>query len=114
MHCLLPIRLLSCFYCLCAAAGRLPPVVMKLDVEGEEYALFPALMLSGGLCDISVLFLEAHGEAFRSADGVNMTMQQMEESFARMRKANPHCRVQVQNLDDESFYGGKAIPFPAV
>jgi hypothetical protein len=87
---------------------------MKLDVEGEEYALFPGLMLSGGLCDISVLFLEVHHEAFRSADGANMTMQQMEEDFAKMRKANLDCRVEVQNLDDESFLDGKAIPFPAV
>jgi hypothetical protein len=87
---------------------------MKLDVEGEEYALFPALMLSGGLCDISILFLEVHREAFRSAEGVDMTMQEMQQAFAKMRKANPQCRVEVQDLDDESFLDGKAIPFPAV
>ncbi|WIA32061.1 hypothetical protein OEZ86_002913 [Tetradesmus obliquus] len=97
-----------------AATGRLPPVVMKLDVEGEEYALFPALLLSGGLCDISVLFLEVHGESFRNADGVNMTMPHMQQAFATMRKANPPCRVQVQDLDDETFLNSKAIPFPSV
>jgi hypothetical protein len=87
---------------------------MKLDVEGEEYALFPALMLSGGLCDISVLFLELHPEAFRSAQGVNMTMPEMQQTFAAMRKAHPQCRVDVQDLDDESFLNSKDVPFPTV
>jgi hypothetical protein len=28
---------LHCLYCTACTAGRRPPVVMKLDVEGEEY-----------------------------------------------------------------------------
>jgi hypothetical protein len=95
-----------------AAAGRLPPVVMKLDVEGEEYALFPGLLVSGALCDLSMLFLEVHREEFRGVDGVNMTMADMEQLFAKVRKANPHCRVNVTDLDDESYLDGKAIPLP--
>ena len=39
------------------AAGH---VVMKLDVEGAEYAVSPALLASGVLCDIDYLFLEMH------------------------------------------------------
>jgi hypothetical protein len=38
---------LCCMACTACPAGRRPPVVMKLDVEGEEYAIFPGLMLSG-------------------------------------------------------------------
>jgi hypothetical protein len=87
---------------------------MKLDVEGEEYALFPGLVVSGAMCDLSMLFLEVHREEFRGADGVDLTMTAMEEVFDTMRKANPHCRVNVTNLDDESYLDGKAIPLPEV
>jgi hypothetical protein len=87
---------------------------MKMDMEGEENALFPALMLSGSLCDISVLFLEVHLKTFRSAEGVDMTMPEMQLAFAKMRKANPQCRVEVGDMDDEPYLDGKAIPFPTV
>uniref|UniRef100_A0A383WDS8 Uncharacterized protein n=1 Tax=Tetradesmus obliquus TaxID=3088 RepID=A0A383WDS8_TETOB len=88
--------------------------VMKLDVEGEEYALFPGLLLSGGLCDLNVLFLEPHREEFRGEGGVKMQISEMEEVFAKMRKANPHCTVKVTDLDDESYLDGKAILLPEV
>jgi hypothetical protein len=85
---------------------------MKLDVEGEEYALFPGLVVSGALCDLDMLFLEAHREEFRSADGVNMTIPDMERLFDQMRKGNSHCKVNVTDLDDETYLDGKAIPLP--
>lgn len=56
------------------ATGRLPPVVMKLDVQGAECSLLPGLMLTGAPCDISILFLEVHSRSMRSDEGVNMTV----------------------------------------
>lgn len=41
--------------------GALPPkVLMKVDIEGHEYALLPHLILTGALCKIDVAFYEHH------------------------------------------------------
>jgi hypothetical protein len=88
---------------------------MKLDVEGEEYTLFPALMLTGGLCQLSMLFLEAHPWwRFGNTTGavVNMKMSDMQDVFDRLRKANPYCNVEVLPLDDESYLDGDKVPLP--
>ena len=42
------------------AAGIKPRVLMKLDIEGSEYEVLPALMESGALCHIDTIFLEWH------------------------------------------------------
>jgi hypothetical protein len=57
-------------------------------------------MLSGGLCDVSLLFMEVHRESFRSADGVRSNITDMQATFATMHKANPHCRVQIMTLEN--------------
>lgn len=95
-------------------AGVLPPVAMKLDVEGEEYSLVPGLMLSGGLCDLSTVFLEVHpAQHVRNNSGAPaMTMPEMQAAFAKLRAASPQCRVEISNLDDESYLDGKEIPLP--
>lgn len=97
-----------------AVAGTMPPVAMKLDVEGEEYSLVPGLMLSGGLCDLSTVFLEVHPIVMAQDNGraPQMTMPEVEASFAKLRNASPQCRVQLVNLDDETYLDGKAIPLP--
>jgi hypothetical protein len=40
--------------------GKRPPKGMKMDVEGEEQALLPALITNGALCDLSMVALEVH------------------------------------------------------
>jgi hypothetical protein len=92
------------------------PVAMKQDVEGQEYALFPALLTNGGLCDLDVLFLEPHPEHFRTDDGllVGLSLADMEKAFHELRKANPWCKVQVMYLDDETYpYANVEISLPA-
>ena len=42
------------------AAGITPRVLMKLDIEGSEYEVLPALMETGALCHINTIFLEWH------------------------------------------------------
>ncbi|WIA44390.1 hypothetical protein OEZ86_007159 [Tetradesmus obliquus] len=94
------------------STGRRPPVVMKLDVEGEEYALLPGLMLSGGLCELDMLFMEQHDPKMRSADGIKMKLKDMEKLFARLRSARPGCKVNITDLDDESYVNGRLVPLP--
>lgn len=95
--------------------GKRPPVGMKMDVEGEEYALLPALITSGGLCDLTMIYLEPHRMEFRDADGkaVNMTIPAIDQAFSNMRKANPWCTVQYSHLDDETYYNAaRDMPLP--
>lgn len=93
----------------------MPPVAMKLDVEGEEYSLVPGLMVNGGLCDVSIVFMELHPFAVRNNTGVpNMTMADMEAAFSKLRVASPGCRVNISHLDDETYLDGKAIALPAL
>lgn len=93
-------------------SGRVPPLMMKLDVEGAEYSLLPGLLLTGTLCDMDVLCMEPHSEAFRNEDGVNMTIPDMLSVFHKMRKAHPTCRVSLVDLDDETYFNGTQIPLP--
>ncbi|GBG00399.1 hypothetical protein Rsub_13336 [Raphidocelis subcapitata] len=94
--------------------GKRPPVGMKLDVEGAEYALLPALITNGGLCELSMIYMEAHKEEFRDADGkaVNMSIAEMDGAFERMRRANLKCGVQYTHLDDETYIVGYKVPLP--
>ncbi|GBF98964.1 hypothetical protein Rsub_12610 [Raphidocelis subcapitata] len=94
--------------------GRRPPAGMKLDVEGAEYALLPALITNGGLCDLSMVYMEAHTEEFRETNGkaVNMSIAAMDEAFEHMRRANPKCTVNYTHLDDETHRLGYKIPLP--
>lgn len=95
--------------------GKRPPVGMKLDVEGEEYALLPAMITNGALCDLAMVYIEPHGADFRVGAGaaVNMTFDDIMTAFNNMRKANPRCDVQVKIMDDETFADAyKTIPLP--
>lgn len=95
--------------------GKRPPVGIKLDVEGEEYALVPAMITNGALCDLTMVYMEAHWLYFRSAAGVavNMTFEEIQTVFDKMRTANPRCGVQLLRMDDEAYYSAdKAITLP--
>jgi hypothetical protein len=95
--------------------GRRPPSGMKMDVEGEEYALLPSLITNGGLCDLSMIFMELHRPEMTTPDGllVNITAAEMEDAFAKMRKANPRCTVDYTHLDDESYlHADTEVPLP--
>jgi len=94
------------------STGQHSPVLMKLDVEGEEYSLLPGLMLTGALCDINSMYMEAHPESMRNKDGVNMSVVEMWNVFEKMRKANPRSVINMANMDDETYLQGHSIPFP--
>jgi len=50
-------------------SAALPPaVVMKLDVEGEEYNVLPNMLAHGVLCQLDAVFLEYHDASTRHRD----------------------------------------------
>jgi len=103
-----------------------PKVVMKLDVEGVEYVIFPDLLVTGALCDtIDFLMGEFHHDKRNhimypmnlTVDGKYKLNDQKEgETFAsqmlrfvEITKAN--CKTAVSLEDDES-YGSDPNPLP--
>lgn len=97
-----------------ADSGKRPPTGMKMDVEGEEQALLPALITNGALCDLSMIALEPHPDG-RSETGkaVQMTLASIEDAFAKMRRVNSECKVQYTHMDDETYlHVDKDVPLP--
>jgi hypothetical protein len=93
--------------------GQRLPLGMKMDIEGEEYAMLPALITSGGLCDMSMLYVETHPTSYATETGkaVGMTIPAIEKSFEQMRRANPRCSVRYMHLDDETYlYADTQVP----
>jgi FkbM family methyltransferase len=92
--------------------GKFPKVFMKLDIEGAEYEVFPAMAVSGGLCLMDLIFIEWHGEgARRKLPGhVDMKTSELISSFNKLKATYPNCKVEIAPLDDESYVDGTQIP----
>jgi len=94
--------------------GKAPPVMMKLDIEGAEFVVMPALMVSGALCHVDLVFAEWHDDRMRLAmpGRSNMSASEMHEAFEGLRSTtNNECKVKFMELDDETYVDGTAIPF---
>ena len=97
------------------STGSRLPVGMKIDVEGEEYALLPALITSGGLCEMEMVYIELHKKSFRTEAGkaVGMLLPAIEKNFQKMRVANPRCTVNYTHVDDETYlHADVEVPLP--
>jgi FkbM family methyltransferase len=81
-----------------------PKVLMKMDIEGMEYAVIPDLVASGALCEtVDCITYEFHFGSSESKTGVKSMMQSVE--------MNPNCITRFMDLDDETYlYDGE--PFP--
>jgi hypothetical protein len=64
---------------------------MKLDVEGAEYIVMPALILSGALCHIDLIFAEWH-EGMTNPGSAKITKEDTSHAFKSMRVAHPAAR----------------------
>jgi hypothetical protein len=85
---------------------------MKMDIEGAEYTVFPAIAISGALCHINLIFLEWHKESFRlnMPEHVDMNKKQLLDAFDKFRVTYPSCLVDISAVDDESYVDGTRIP----
>lgn len=91
-----------------------PRVVMKLDIEGGEYAVLPPLITQGVLCQLDYAWTEVHDgqsqEHGALARAAGLPKQLVAGGFRRtfrwlMQAASvaPGCRVVVHDDSDESF-----------
>ena len=93
-----------------------PRVVMKFDIEGSEYKVFPDLFMTGVLCNtVHFMFGEFHQTAHHhnlfpmnlTSDGQNVLELKrawlLAESFVRMVEITEHCVTRIKMVDDESY-----------
>ena len=72
-------------------------VLMKMDIEGSEFELLPKLVMRGAACDLDMIFVETHPKLASS--------QQLEtyKHATALIGSVPSCKVQLNELDDESY-----------
>jgi hypothetical protein len=96
-------------------------VMIKMDIEGEEYSLLPALVSSGVLCrTVDVLLVEWHVRNSRwFLKGVLPLPIDREKVLAFQRSvkllltlSKPACRTDMRKLDDESYMGDTLVSHP--
>jgi len=88
--------------------GGEPKVVMKMDIEGAEYSLFPSMIVRGALCNLDLIFDEWHPTMQKTLpEYVHMTQAAMVDAFKEMRRTSPTCKVKLLNLDDETWNRAK-------
>jgi hypothetical protein len=93
-------------------------VVMKLDIEGLEYLVYPSLIETRAICGIDLVFGEFHfkqnffpldfRESFNSSKVIlspNDAKTEMTRILKRI-EALPYCGVKVLNVDDEAYAYG--------
>ncbi|KAL7460291.1 hypothetical protein ACHAXS_000755 [Conticribra weissflogii] len=104
-----------------------PKVVMKMDIEGIEYRVFPDLLLTGALCDtIDFLMGEFHyGPGDHNKFPMNLTSdgkhslkhrkegQSLASEMFRMVEITENCKTVISLEDDES-YGTDPIALPTL
>lgn len=103
--------------------SKIQHFLCKMDIEGEEYNLLPALISSGLICHIDLLTVEYHlSRSPRFQSGFLQTMKRGEvaefqrniSSFIDRFSSTKPCKTQVIKLDDELYHGDNLMtnPFP--
>lgn len=95
-------------------------ILCKMDIEGEEYNLLPALISSGYVCLINTLTVEFHlSRSSRFQDGFikNFKRHEIAEFQKNLKnytsKYNPNgCKTEFIKLDDELYHSDNLLQNP--
>ena len=89
-----------------------PKVLMKMDVEGMEYAVLPDLVTSGAVCEtVDCITYEFHPSRKQIPGEDLWADKKRVEPVMQSVQRNPNCITQFVGLDDESYlHDGQ--PFP--
>jgi FkbM family methyltransferase len=89
-----------------------PKVLMKMDIEGMEYAVIPDLVASGALCEtVDCITYEFHHSKSEFRHSISETAMKDVKSMIQSVEMNPNCITRFMLLDDESYlFDGE--PFP--
>jgi hypothetical protein len=100
-----------------------PKVVMKLDVEGMEFAMLPDLIVSGALCStVDLVFGEfhysskfypmhfkKHGLYFNNSE----TSWRFQDAALRLMEASGSCKTKYDRGPDDETYLADGMPLPS-
>mmetsp|Transcript_20768 Transcript_20768/g.46299 ORF Transcript_20768/g.46299 Transcript_20768/m.46299 type:complete len:426 (-) Transcript_20768:30-1307(-) len=83
------------------------PIVMKLDIEGVEFDVVPALLATGLLCQLSLLFCEWH-ETYRLERPELSALSAADWVLALRHTIHrtPGCLTRLPSTDDETYHDG--------
>ncbi|KAG5178879.1 major facilitator superfamily domain-containing protein [Tribonema minus] len=93
-----------------SADADAPKFAMKMDIEGGEEIVIPALVVSGALCELDVAYIEFHGFFGAVPTPTNINFQ---DQLPKLVGSYPHCRVRIVAMDDETYYDDEQ-PLPHV
>ena len=97
-----------------------PKVIMKVDVEGTEYAMLPDLMLSGAMCGIDIMFGEFHPK-FAPLDfpgqriplSTEVETREFQGALTKVIPSSRNCNTVFLMADDEQYlHDGMPLPVP--
>ena len=81
-------------------------VVVKMDIEGAEFAVLSALLSSGVLCSLDVIYTEFHNHMspglLRSLSTPERPIQ-YSHILQMIVDASTICKTRIERLDDESY-----------
>ena len=81
---------------------RAPNVIMKYDVEGMEFDLFPDLLATGALCrNVDYAFGEIH--PFKWDGGDRRNIKKLQRTLANWKAADKCKTKQIAMIDDETY-----------
>jgi len=86
------------------AGSRAGRIVMKLDVEGQEGTILPALLETGVLCEVDFAFFEFHADSFKRAAKLK------ECANATTEESRSACRM--RSRVGEEFFSMHLQPHP--
>jgi hypothetical protein len=87
-------------------------VLLKMDIEGAEYSVFPHLIGHGLLCSINTMIVEFHRDHVTSEE--HDSLISFMNYFATKIK---NCHMQIVELDDETYGRGeddRPLPLPHI
>jgi hypothetical protein len=87
-------------------------VLLKMDIEGAEYSVFPHLIGHGLLCSINTMIVEFHRDHVTNEEHDNLI--NFMNYFATKIK---NCHMQIVELDDETYGRGeddRPLPLPQI
>jgi FkbM family methyltransferase len=74
-------------------------VFIKMDVEGAEYEILPAMMKTPVFCDIDAIVAEFHPYFVKGAMLKKHYLSYLDTEIGK----RPGCKVKILSLDDESY-----------
>lgn len=82
-------------------AGQTPSskIFVKLDVEGAEYEIIPAMLKLGVFCELDAIVAEFHPYFVKGAMLKKHYLAYLDKEIA----SRPGCKIKVLSVDDESY-----------